>query len=96
MSDKEQYKQLLEAKLEEWKADLDKYRAQAKGASAGAQLKMNEQVSTLEKKLEAGRAKLAKLSDNSGDAWESLKSDLDKTWNDLKSAFSDAADRFKE
>lgn len=95
MSDKELYRQKKQAKLDEWKAEIDKLKARASGASADAQLKMNKQTEALESKIEEGKAKLAELADASDDAWESLKDGIESAWDSVKSAFSEAASKFK-
>ena len=61
MSDKELYQQKMQAKLDEWKAEVDKLKAKASGASADAQLEMNKQIKALESKIEEGKAKLSEL-----------------------------------
>ena len=61
MGDKELYEQKKQAQLDEWKADLDKLKAKASGASADAQLEMNKQIKALESKIEEGKAKLSEL-----------------------------------
>jgi uncharacterized coiled-coil DUF342 family protein len=95
MSEKEIYQQKLEAKLDEWRSEIDKMRAKASGASADAKLEMNKMADELEAKIEEGKNKLAELADASDDKWESVKDDLEAKWQSLKSAFSDAASKFK-
>ncbi|KHE91831.1 MAG: hypothetical protein K8F52_03055 [Candidatus Scalindua rubra] len=43
MDDKELYQQKKQAQLDEWKAEIDKLKAKASGASADVQLEMNKQ-----------------------------------------------------
>ncbi len=52
MSHKELYQQKMRAQLDEWQADMDKRKAKASRASAGARLKMNKQIEVLESKIE--------------------------------------------
>lgn len=96
MSDKELYKQMLVAKLEEWKADLDKLKAKAKGADAGVQLKMKDKIASLDNGLQKCADELSKLDKAGNDAWLSLKHDLDSTWDSLKTAFKDIPAQFRE
>lgn len=95
MNDKELYQQKQQAQLDEWKAEVDRLRAKASGASADAQLEMNKQIKVLESKLEEGMAKLAELAKAGEDAWESIKVGVDAAWGSMKSALSDAASKFK-
>ena len=95
MSDRELYQQKLQAQLDEWKAELDKLKAKVAGASADAQLKMNQQVASLEGKIEEGKTKLSELAEASSDAWASVKNGVESAWESMRSAFSDAASKFK-
>ena len=58
MNDKELYQQKMQARLDEWKADVDKLKAKASGSSADVQLDMNRQIKALERNIEEGKAKL--------------------------------------
>jgi predicted nucleic acid-binding Zn-ribbon protein len=95
MNDKKLYQQKKQAQLDEWKAEVDKLKAKASGASADMQIELNEQIEALEGKIEKGKTKLAEIADASEDAWESVKDGVESAWDSMKSAFSDAADKFK-
>lgn len=95
MSTKEQYQQKLQAQLDIWKADLDLLKAKAANATADAKIEMNHQAAELEVKLEEGKAKLAEFADAGHDAWESLKDGAESVWISIKTAFSEAKDKFK-
>ena len=96
MNDKELYQQKKQAQLDEWKAEVDKLKAKASGASADAQLELNKQIKALEGKLEEGKTNLAAIANASEDAWESIKEGMESAWDSIKSAFSDAAAKFKK
>jgi len=96
MGEKELYQQKMQAQLDLWKAEIDKLKAKASGASADAQLQMNKQIKALESKTEEGKAKLAALSGATEEAWQSMKEGVESAWGSLKSAVSDAADKFKD
>jgi len=95
MSEKELYQQKLQAQLEEWKAEIDKLKAKAAGASADAQLEMNRHIGALEGKIEEGKSKLAELAAIGEDAWESVRENMESSWGTLKSAFGDAISKLK-
>ena len=95
MDDKERYQQKMKAQLDQWKAEIDRLKAKASGASADAQLKMNQHIEALEGKIDEGKAKLAALTEATGEAWRDMTSGVDTAWNALKSAFRDASDKFK-
>jgi DNA-binding transcriptional regulator GbsR (MarR family) len=96
MNEKELYQQKKQAQLDEWKAEVDKLKAQASGASADAKLETNRQIESLEGRIEEGKSKLAEVGDASDDTWESIKDGMESTWDSMKSAFNDAAEKFKK
>ncbi len=96
MKDRELYQQKLQAQLDEWKAELDKLKAKAAGASADLQLKMKPEIEKAERRLEEGRKKFSKLGEVSDEAWESAREGLESVWGSLKSAFDEATRRSRE
>jgi hypothetical protein len=95
MSNKDAYQQKLEAKLDEWRAEIDKLRAKGRQADADAQIQLDRQVEDLEKRQEAARRKLEELRSTSEDAWQDLKSGIEKAWDDLGNAVRSAVDRYR-
>ncbi|PIW49240.1 MAG: coiled coil domain-containing protein [Zetaproteobacteria bacterium CG12_big_fil_rev_8_21_14_0_65_54_13] len=85
MNEKELYQQKQQAQMDEWKAEADKLKAKGAGASADAQVALNKQIKAVEGKIEAGKSRLAEISDASEEAWDSMKS-----------AFGDAVARLKK
>jgi hypothetical protein len=96
MSEKAQFQEKLQAQLDEWGIDLAKLRAKAAETTEEARLEMDVQLVTLEAKLEAGKERLAELADTSEDAWVSIQGGLKSAWGSMKTAFSEAAAKFKE
>jgi hypothetical protein len=96
MGDKELYQQKMKAQLDQWKAEIDLLKAKASVASADAQLEMNKQVKSLESKIGEGKAKLSALAEASDEAWHSMKEGVESAWTSLRSAVSDAAEKFKD
>ena len=82
--------------MDEWKAEVDKLKAKASGASTDAQMELNKQIEALEGKIEEGKTKLAEIADASEDSWESIKDGVESAWDSMKSAFSEAVDKFKK
>ena len=95
MSKKELYKQKMQAQLDEWEAEVDRFKAKASGASANVQLELNKEINALKGKIAQGKTKLAEIADASEDAWESIKEGVDSAWDSLKAAVSDAKAKFK-
>lgn len=96
MNDKELYKQKFQAQLDEWKADIDKLKAKAMNAKADAQLDMNKLVEELEAKAQVASAKLAELSEASGEGWNTFKAGVEVSWDSLKASVRDAVAKFKD
>ncbi|MGV8935443.1 MAG: coiled coil domain-containing protein [Gallionellaceae bacterium] len=96
MNEKELYKKKMKAQLDEWKADVDKLRAKASGASAVAQLKLLKLVKELDVKVEEGNSKLDKMVDAGEEKWESSKKSVETAWDSLKSSIKDVTAKFKQ
>jgi vacuolar-type H+-ATPase subunit I/STV1 len=96
MTGKAQYQERLQAQLDEWGIDLAKLKAKAAETTEDARLEMDVQLVTLETKLEAGKQKLAELADTSEDAWGAIQDGLESAWGGLKTAFGEAAAKFKD
>lgn len=96
MSDKKLQEQKKQAQLDEWKAEVDKLKAKASGASADAQLELNKEIEALEAKIAQRKAKLDEVVDDSKEAGEALKDGGGSAWDSIKSAFRNAAGKFKK
>ena len=95
MSTKQAYEEKLQAKLDEWQADIKKLKAKADQAKADAKLEYYEEIENLERKREELRQKLSDLKKSGGDAWSDVKAGIESAWSSLEGAFSKAFDRFK-
>ena len=95
MTDQSLHPQKFKAQLEEWKADIDKLKARAKGASADAQIEMQKGIDALDVRVTEAGAKLDELSAAGADAWEGLKKNVDNTWEGLKTSMQDALEKLK-
>ena len=60
MNKEKLYREKAEAQLNEWSAELDKLKAQARGASADAALDLGEKIEEFEAKFQDGVARLKK------------------------------------
>lgn len=85
----------MQAQLDEWEAEVERFKAKAYGASANVQLELNKELNALKGKIEQGNTKLAELADTSEDSWESIKVGVDSAWDSLRTAVSDAKKKFK-
>jgi multidrug resistance efflux pump len=96
MSMKESYEKKLQAQLDEWSADIDKLKARADKAEANVQIAYYKQVDELRSMQKAASQKLAGLKDAGDDAWEDLKTGIEKTWDKLGHELKSAISRFKQ
>ena len=94
MDEKSAYRNKLEARLDQWRADIDKLQAKAREAGADARLEYDKQINNLRDQQDKARKKLGELDEASGDAWKDLKSGFEKAWDDLGSAVKNATERF--
>jgi uncharacterized protein YPO0396 len=88
------YEKKLQAKLDEWNAELDRLKAKAEGAEAEARLQYDKQISDIEAMQEAISEKLAELKSASEDAREDIKAGIELAKDSLESAMKSAAARF--
>ncbi|GJL75670.1 coiled coil domain-containing protein [Nitrosomonas sp.] len=95
MADKEAYLQKVQAKLDEWDAEINKLKAKMSGASADAKIEMNKQIESLESERSEVRQKYEELKNASGDAWKDVRDGMETAWNRVSDSFKRAADRFK-
>ena len=72
---------LLDARIDEWKAKRDE-------ATADAKIKYQAKVDELKKEKREAQAWLEKVSDASEDAWDSLKDGFSEAYKKMKSALS--------
>jgi chromosome segregation ATPase len=86
---KELQKQKMQAKIDEWRAELDKLEAQARGASADARLKLDEQMTDLRSRIDEGKSALAALAEKGEEVWESFKERAASTWDATKAAYDE-------
>lgn len=95
MSLKEEYQKELQEQLDEWSTEIDKLKAVADKAKAGLQVEYHKEIEELRDQQDAAQQKLHELKEESGDAWEDLKTGVELAWAALGAALKSAASRFK-
>lgn len=95
MSNKEAYKQKIEAELKLVMARLAEYKAEAKSAAADVRIEYTKHVDELEKMSDTMNAKLDELELAGEDKWESLKESIESSWNKFTTAVHETAAKFK-
>lgn len=94
MEEKNAYQKKLQAKLDEWQADIDKMMAKAKQASADSQIKYEKQIEELRARRDEMAEQLEKLQKSQSAAWLDMKAGAEKAWDDMNTAMRKAWDRF--
>lgn len=94
MDERDAYRQKAEAKLDQWRAEIDKLQARAAEASADTRIEYEKQLKTLREKQQDMRRQLDELGSAGSDAWKDIKSGLDSAWDDLQASMKNARERF--
>ena len=95
MERKEMYQEKLQAKLDELQARIMQLKAQGKQLESGAQLELQQQIEALRVKQQSVKDKMAELSNAGEDAWQDLKSGINKATDELAEAVRAAGQRFR-
>lgn len=95
MSSRDEYIRKMQAKLEEWNAEIDALTAKADKVTADVKNEYNEQIESLKAKQAAARQKIEELQQAGEGAWEDLKSGIELAWSAIGEAIDSARSRFK-
>lgn len=95
MSQKEDLENKLQARLDEYRAEIDRLKALADRAGAEIQLEYYKQIESLRENQEVAKTKLDEFKSAGDGAWEDLKDGVESAWNDLGEALKSAISRFK-
>ena len=96
MNEANAYKEKYEAKLDEWNAEISKMKAQANQKKSDETIELQKKIEDLESKHTALKKKLDELSDQGRDAWEALKSDIEKAGSDLSGSIKAATHKLDQ
>jgi len=94
MSERDAYVKKLEAKLEEWDAEIDKLQAKMKGSQADALRNYEEHLKELRAMRKDTLEKMEEVRGASEGAWQDMKAGVEQAWTGLQDAFSKALRRF--
>jgi uncharacterized coiled-coil DUF342 family protein len=95
MSNRDEYIRKMQAKLEEWNAEIDTLTAKAGKVTADVRNEYNEQIESLKTKQEAAKQKIEELQQAGDSAWGDLKSGIELAWTAMGEAIDSARSRFK-
>jgi prefoldin subunit 5 len=95
MSTREAFIRRMQAKLEEWNAEIDTLSAKAEKVSADVSNDYHRRIDSLKAKQGAAREKIEELQQAGENAWEDLKSGTEMAWTAMGEAIDSAKNRFK-
>lgn len=95
MATKEEYIRKMQAKLEEWSADIDTLTAKTSEVSADVRNEYNEQIASLKVKLATASQKMSEMQKSGESAWKDMKTGIDLAWTAIGEAIDSAKARFK-
>jgi hypothetical protein len=95
MNSRDEYVRKMQAKLEEWNAEIDTLTARAGKVTSEVRNEYSEQIEALRVKQVAARQKVEELQHSGESAWGDLKSGMDLAWTAMGEAIDSARARFK-
>jgi uncharacterized coiled-coil DUF342 family protein len=95
MSSRDEYIRKMQAKLEEWNAEIDTLTVKAGKVTTDVKNEYNEQIESLKAKQAEARQKIEELQQAGEGAWGDLKSGIELAWTAMGEAIDSARSRFK-
>lgn len=90
-----EYKEKMNAQLKEWSAQVNLLEAKMDNFTADMKIMRAEEIQALRAKQHAVADKMKELGKASGEAWDQVRIASDKMWDDLKTGLTDAQSKFK-
>ncbi len=95
MEDRKTYIDKMAAKLKEWDAEIQKLEAKADEVQADAKAEYRQQIEDLRNQKKDVQQKLNEIQQAGEDAWEELKTGLEKSWKILSDSVNNAIAKLK-
>ena len=96
METRETLQSRLKVELGDFGAKVDALKQRAEKAEKSAVAQIKPQLDEASSKLAHAKERLTELAASSGDAWESLREGVHKSWDEMKHAFEKASQAFDE
>lgn len=80
------YSEKLQARLDQWHAELDKLEAKTRESKADARIELMENVNKVKERWETARSKAREVQKSSGEAWKELRKGTEDAFESLKDA----------
>lgn len=94
MSEYKNYREKFKAQIDEWEAELDVLKAKARKKAVDFKIEHQKEINELEKRIEKGKVKLRELSEKGEEAWESMRKNLEETFDSLSERFNEFRSKF--
>lgn len=94
MSEKDAYVKKLEARIDEWNAEISKLAAKSRNLEADAALTYHKEIDGLRRRQQDVREELLKLRESSDGAWEDVKAGVQRSYEEMENAIKSAIKRF--
>jgi len=88
------YVKKIQAKLDEWNAEIDKLEAKVDQADAEGRAALQKQIESLRGKRKETEEKLEEVKQTSGEAWKDVKVGLEVSARAMGEAVKSAVSRF--
>lgn len=92
---KDAYVEKLQAKMDEWNAEIDRLEAKARQAKADSKINYEKELENLRAKRRDLQEKIDQVQQSGKGAWEDLKAGIEAAGQALEMAVKSAASRFK-
>jgi Zn-dependent M32 family carboxypeptidase len=93
---REDYQSLMEKQLNEWKAQLDRFKAGAEEIQAHTKTQYEKHLETMRAAQAEAWEKFDKLKNANEGAWTEFKTHMDKAGGEVKAAMESMAANFKK
>jgi hypothetical protein len=94
MEDKKFYLQNLADQLHQWDVEIDELNARAGRVNAEAKTAHFNEIDNLRVKKEAAQSQMKQLREAGDEAWDGMKTGVEKSWTELTGAFASAFAKF--
>jgi hypothetical protein len=95
LGERNAYQEKIETQLKEWGAKIDELMAKGRESKAEIKKQYDKQVEDLRMKQEALEKKLKELKESGGEAWDHLKTSMEKSLDELKETLDRSISKFK-
>jgi len=94
MGAKNNYFSMIELQLKKWDAKLEKLNNKTVEMNSYVRARYDEQLEAMRTNCDAAYARLQKMRAANQSAWRHMRTEMDASWDALKSALNMAASRF--